>query len=137
MPTPRSSNPDPDDLAPGRVLAGRFRIEKLLGRGGMGEVLLAQDTLLHRRVALKHLRTDRAHGADLRSAILKEARRASEVANRRIATIHDVVDLGDDVLIVMEYVEGETLRKRLAKPFPLELFWDLSGQCLEIGRAHV
>jgi serine/threonine protein kinase len=84
------------------VLLGRFRIEKVLGRGGMGEVLLAHDTLLHRRVALKRLRPDGAHGAadadSRRSAILREARRASQVSDRRIAAIHDVVELGDDVL---------------------------------------
>jgi serine/threonine-protein kinase len=123
------------------VLLGRFRIEKVLGRGGMGEVLLAHDTLLHRRVALKRLRPDGAHGAadadSRRSAILREARRASQVSDRRIAAIHDVVELGDDVLIVMEYVEGQTLRERLREPLPLELFWELSGQCLgALGAAH-
>jgi serine/threonine-protein kinase len=123
------------------VLLGRFRIEKVLGRGGMGEVLLAQDTLLHRRVALKRLRPDGSHGAadaeSRRSALLKEARRASQVSDRRIAAIHDVVELGDDVLIVMEYVEGQTLRERLREPLPLELFWELSGQCLgALGAAH-
>ncbi len=138
MPAPESSDPDPTAAgSSGRVLLGRFRVEKVLGRGGMGEVLLAHDTLLQRRVALKHLHTDGAQGADRRGALLKEARRASQVSDRRIAAIHDVLDLGDDVLLVMEYVDGQTLRERLREPFPLETFWELSGQCVgALGAAH-
>ncbi len=135
---------EPDPGAPeaagtsGRVLAGRFRVEKVLGRGGMGEVLLAHDTLLHRQVALKHLRTDGGQDAGAqRAAVLKEARRASQVNDRRIAAIHDVLDLGDELLIVMEYVNGETLRQRLRQPLPIEQFWDLSRQCVEaLEAAH-
>jgi serine/threonine-protein kinase len=120
------------------MLAGRFRIERVLGRGGMGEVMLALDTLLGRRVAVKLLRADGASDLDeRRSAILKEARRASQVDDRRIAAIHDVVDLGRDLLIVMEFVDGETLRTHLRGPLPMERFWDLSRQCLEaLGVAH-
>lgn len=127
------------------MLLGRFRVERVLGRGGMGEVLLAHDTLLHRRVALKRLRADGARGpgsspADFnlrRAAMLKEARRASRVSDRHIAAIHDVVELGDDVLIVMEYVDGSTLRERLREPLTLALFWDLSRQCADaLGAAH-
>ncbi len=137
---PDSGSTDPDPIAagsPGRVLLGRFRVESVLGRGGMGEVLLAHDTLLQRRVALKHLRTDGAQGADRRGALLKEARRASQVSDRRIAAIHDVLDLGDDLLLVMEYVDGQTLRERLREPFPLDTFWELSSQCVgALGAAH-
>jgi len=121
----------------GRVLAGRFHVEKLLGRGGMGEVLLAHDQLLDRRVALKHVRADAAHGGDRAKAILQEARRASRINNRHVASVHDVVTDGDDVLIVMEFVEGESLRHRLAAPVPIEQFWDLAAQCLAgLGAAH-
>ena len=134
------TSPDPAEAAGarGRVLAGRFRVERGLGRGGMGEVLLAHDTLLDRRVALKHLRDDGSRDArERRAAVLKEARRASQVNDRRIAAIHDVLDLGDELLIVMEYVEGETLRQRLLRPLPLDQFWELSRQCVEaLGAAH-
>ena len=59
------------------------------------------------------------------------------MSNRHIAAIHDVVEFGGDVLIVMEFVEGSTLRKRLSEPLPLELFWDLSRQCVDaLGAAH-
>ena len=137
-----SGVPEPGALeaagTPGRVLAGRFRVEGVLGRGGMGEVLLAHDTLLGRRVALKRLRTDGSHdSAQRRIAALKEARRASQVNDRRIAAIYDVLELDDELILVMEYVAGETLRHHLAAPMPLDRFWDLSQQCLEaLGAAH-
>ncbi len=145
VPDSGSSGPHPGPDPHGCVLLGRFRVERVLGRGGMGEVLLAHDTLLHRRVALKRLRPDGAQGHEgspealtlRRAAILKEARRASRVSNRHIAAIHDVVELGDDVLIVMEFVDGSTLRERLSAPLTLELFWDLSRQCVDaLGAAH-
>ncbi len=145
MPDSGSPTPGPAADPLGRVLLGRFRVERVLGRGGMGEVLLAHDTLLHRSVALKRLRADGAQGHagspqafDLRrGAILKEARRASQLSNRHIAAIHDVVELGGDVLIVMEFVDGSTLRERLREPLTLDLFWNLSQQCVDaLGAAH-
>ena len=138
--------PDPDPPQPppsasgsweGRVLLGRFRVERLLGQGGMGEVLLARDELLDRRVALKHVRADAAHGGDQAKAILQEARRASRINDRHVAAVHDVVTDGDDVLIVMEFVEGVTLRHLLNQPMPLDEFWPLAQQCLSgLGAAH-
>ncbi len=139
MHTPDAPDPDPADAAnaPGGMILRRFRVEKILGRGGMGEVLLAHDTLLNRRVALKRLRARDEHGAVQRSAILKEARRASQITDRRIAAIYDVLDLDDDVLIVMEYVDGTTLRERMSRPLPIAEFWDLSIQCVEaVAAAH-
>ncbi|HET9326862.1 MAG TPA: serine/threonine-protein kinase, partial [Candidatus Eisenbacteria bacterium] len=137
MDTSDSPDPPPIDAAsaPGKTLLGRYRVERILGSGGMGEVLLAHDTLLHRQVALKRLRS--ADGSDRRKAILREARRASRISDRRIAAIYDVLDLTDDVLIVMEYVEGETLRTRMTRPIGLDAFWKLSSQCIEaVAAAH-
>ena len=104
----------------------------------MGEVLLAYDMLLKRPVALKRMRDEGGQdAAEGRAAVLQEARRASRVNDRRIAAIYDVLDLGDELLIVMEYVEGETLRRRLGEPMPVEAFWDLSRQCVEaLAAAH-
>jgi len=121
----------------GEVIRQRYRVEQVLGRGGMGEVLLAHDVLLDRRVALKRLRPNGDEDASRRSAILKEARRASQVADPRIAAIYDVLEVDADVLIVMEYVEGQTLRARIGSPMPLAEFWDLAIQCVEaVGAAH-
>lgn len=139
MDTPDSLDPPPDDASGtlGKTLLGRYRVDKILGWGGMGEVLLAHDTLLHRPVALKRLRSADETGGSRRSAILREARRASRIGDRRIAAIYDVLELDDDVLIVMEYVEGSTLRARMKQPVSLEAFWNLSTQCIEaVGAAH-
>lgn len=106
----------------------------------MGEVLLAHDTLLKRPVALKRLRPGDAgdvDAAERRSAVLREARRASQIGDRRIAAIHDVLTLDDDVWIVMEYVDGTNLRERMTQPISLEVFFDIATQCLDaLGAAH-
>jgi tetratricopeptide (TPR) repeat protein/predicted Ser/Thr protein kinase len=144
VPIPEDSGATPTDpaSAPGQTILGRFRVEKILGHGGMGEVLLAHDTLLNRRVALKRLRSEGGESAEStgrRSAILKEARRVSQLSDRRIAAIYDVLDLGNDVLIVMEYVDGSTLRERMSAPLPVGDFWDLATQCVEavaVAHAH-
>jgi len=120
-----------------QVILGRYRVEKTLGRGGMGEVLLAWDQLLDRRVALKREIPHGEEGESRRRAILKEARRASAISDRRVAAIYDVVDLGAEVVLVMEYVDGVTLRERLAGPLPIDEFWSIATQCVEgIAAAH-
>src|SRR5262245_22091883 len=142
--SPRSRVPKDDSSdraqpagAPGQTILGRFRIERTLGHGGMGEVLLAHDLLLRRRIALKRLRSEGAEGEALRSAVLREARRASQVNDPRIAAIYDVLDLENDVFIVMEYVEGTTLRERMAGPLPAAEFWDIATQCVDaVAGAH-
>ena len=139
MPTDDASGPAPSDptVQPGQTIAGRFRVEKILGHGGMGEVMLAHDTLLNRRVALKRVRAGGAESEARRGAILREARRASQVSDPRIASIYDVLDLDSDVLIVMEYVDGATLRARMSRPLPVAEFWGIATQCVEaVGAAH-
>ena len=139
MPAHDASGPTPPDPAslPGQTIIGRYRVEKILGRGGMGEVLLAHDTLLNRRVALKRVSAEGAEGAERRGAILREARRASQVNDPRIAAIYDVLELEGDVLIVMEYVDGATLRERMSRPLPVPEFWSIATQCVEaLGAAH-
>ncbi|TMQ50055.1 MAG: tetratricopeptide repeat protein [Candidatus Eisenbacteria bacterium] len=133
----RSGGDSAGAASPQDPLLGRYRIEKLLGRGGMGEVLLARDTLLDRRVALKRLLPSGADRGEQRAAILKEARRASQISDRRIAAIHDVLDLEDQVVLVMEYVDGMTLRERMSAPMSLDTFYDLAVQFVQgIAAAH-
>jgi len=123
--------------APGSTVLGRYRIEKTLGQGGMGEVLLAQDTLLNRRVALKRMLSTGADHAELRRSILREARRASQINDPHVAAIYDVLDLRDQVVLVMEYVDGVTLRERMADPVAIETFWSLAEQCVGgLAAAH-
>src|SRR2546426_1151524 len=133
----RSDRDNAGAASPQDPLLGRYRIERLLGRGGMGEVLLARDTLLDRRVALKRLLPSGADRAEQRAAILKEARRASQITDRRIAAIHDVLDLEDQVVLVMEFVDGVTLRERMGTPVSIDTFYNLASQCVQgIAAAH-
>ncbi|HEY2001303.1 MAG TPA: protein kinase, partial [Acidobacteriaceae bacterium] len=96
------------------VLAGRFHIEARLGAGGMGEVYRARDTTLRRLVAIK--RTQRAATEADRKRFLHEGQRASALNHPGIAAIYDVFTDAGEVYLVMEYIEGETLRARLARP---------------------
>jgi len=110
---------------------GRFVIRARLGSGGMGEVYRADDTKLKRSVALKRmspkLRTDEHY----RQRFLKEAERASSLSDQRIASIYDVLEENGETFLVMEYVEGSTLRSRLTQPLSLEEFLPLAIQCAE------
>jgi TolB-like protein/Flp pilus assembly protein TadD/predicted Ser/Thr protein kinase len=99
-------------LAPGTRL-DQYRIERLLGRGGMGAVYLAHDTTLRRLVALKVV--DAAAGAaDARQSLLREARSAAALNHPHVCTIHEVRDAGGTVFITMEYVEGPSIKDVLA-----------------------
>ena len=100
-----------DDTAPGRML-GRYRIERLLGRGGMGSVFLAYDTTLHRHVAVKVIER-LADGGAPRSRVLREARSAGALNHPNICTIHEVGEANGAAFIAMEYVEGRCLRDRI------------------------
>lgn len=97
---------------PGRTI-GSYRIERRIGRGGMGEVFRAQDLRLKRTVAVKSLRGERADDELSRQRFVREARLASRVAHPYIATVFDVVDDGGVLLLVMEYIRGDTLHRRL------------------------
>ena len=98
---------------------GPYTIIAPIGAGGMGEVYLAEDTRLHRRVALKTLTGD-ATPPELRARLLHEARAAATLSHPAIAAVYDVIDEGARAWLVMEYVEGETLGRRLARgPLPV------------------
>lgn len=102
----------------GRKL-GRYRVVAQLGKGGMGEVFLAEDLTLGRRVALKLIRTESARDRDRLQRFEKEAKAASALNHPNILTIHEIgqVDTEDGSLnfIASEYIEGETIRTRLSR----------------------
>ncbi len=122
-----------------RVIAGRYRLQALLGLGGMAEVYLAYDLKLEREVALKRLRPEYAHWPDFRARFLDEARLAAQLNHPNIVTVYDVVEDGDTILIVMEYVPGQTLAQRLKERgrLPLdEALHYLVQACAGLGYAH-
>jgi pimeloyl-ACP methyl ester carboxylesterase/tRNA A-37 threonylcarbamoyl transferase component Bud32 len=104
------AEPDESTRATAAISVGAFRILRKIGAGGMGEVFLAWDDRLGRRVALKRLRQKDGLTS---SMLLHEARTAAQLNNPNIATVHDVVDADGRLHIVMEYLEGETLARRL------------------------
>ncbi len=109
----------PTFLALQTALAGRYALERELGRGGMGIVYLARDLSLDRPVAIKLLPPSLASVPRLRERFLREARTAARLSHPNIVPIHSVEEHGDFVLFVMGYVEGETLAERIARRGPL------------------
>src|SRR5213592_249339 len=109
----------PEFLALQELLAGRYSIERELGRGGMGIVLLARDVALDRPVAIKLLPPHLATLPDERDRFLQEARTAAGLAHPNIVPIHLVEARGDLVFFVMGFVDGETLRDRVERAGPL------------------
>lgn len=92
-----------------------FKIEELLGKGGMGVVYRARDTRLKRPVALKILRSDLVTNRDRQRRFLQEARAASAVTHPAIAQIYDVDEVDETTFIAMEFIEGETVGQLIAK----------------------
>ena len=101
-------------LAAGRRL-GPYEVVSPIGAGGMGEVYLAEDTRLHRRVALKVLPPHATEDARARDRLLQEARAAAKLDHAHICTVFDVGDADGLTYIAMQYLEGETLDRRLQR----------------------
>jgi serine/threonine-protein kinase len=101
-------------LAPQTQL-GRYEIRSLIGAGGMGEVYLAQDTSLNRKVALKVLPADVASNQDRMRRFKQEATSAASLNHPNIAHIYEIGQSGDLNFIAMEYVDGTTLRDKIHK----------------------
>lgn len=133
MPEPqaaRSENPPVLADLTGKTV-GRFAIRVRLGVGAMGEVYRAEDTKLKRAVALKRMAPALRADAHYRQRFLKEAEHASRLNDQRIAGVYDVLEENDETFLVMEYVEGSTLRQQLEGPFSVEKFLPLAVQCGE------
>ena len=99
----------------GTTLA-HYRILSTLGEGGRGVVYLAEDQVLHRRVALKVLRTESLGDEHRRARFLQEARSAAALNHPPIATIYEANATGGTLYIAMELIEGRNLRLVLTEP---------------------
>ncbi|WP_335939718.1 serine/threonine-protein kinase [Streptomyces sp. PTD5-9] len=117
----------------GRVVAGRYELATVIGQGGMGQVWTAYDQRLDRRVAVKLLRPDRvagpagSQGADeLRRRFVRECRVTAQVDHPGLVTVHDAGSDGEDLYLVMQYVEGADLADHLAEHDPYPWQWSVS-----------
>ena len=112
-------HPDAELLALQEAVAGRYFLERELGRGGMGVVYLARDVSLDRMVAIKLLPPELAASGELRTRFLREARTSAQLSHPHIVPIHAVEEHAALVFFVMGYVDGETLGERVRRAGPL------------------
>ncbi|HEX9824851.1 MAG TPA: serine/threonine-protein kinase [Actinomycetota bacterium] len=119
---------DASDLPFGSVL-GRYRIEALLGRGGMSSVYLAEELGLGRRVALKVLSPELSTSETFRRRFVREARLAASLDHPHVIPIFEAGEAEGFPFIAMRYVEGQDLRDLIAKERPLAL-----DRALDIAR---
>ena len=104
---------EPPSLLDAGAQVGAYRVERILGRGGMGVVYLAHDSRLHRAVALKALPPHLFRDDRMRARLRQEARAAAALSHPGIATVYALEEIGDQIFIASEYLEGRTLREEL------------------------
>jgi serine/threonine protein kinase len=108
---------------------GRYEIRSKIGAGGMGEVFLATDSKLDRQIALKILPNDVANDAERMRRFVQEAKSASALNHPNIITIYEIGETDETHFIATEYIEGETLHKRLKNaPASLKSLLDMAIQ---------
>lgn len=109
------SRPVEFDIAPvfrpGQKLAGRFQVKRLVGKGGMGEVYLAQDERLEQEVAIKTVARLLMHSEKVRQRFLAEVQNARRVTHRNVCRIYEFFEEDNVWFFVMEYLDGPTLRE--------------------------
>ena len=127
-------------VRPGDVLAGKYRIERVIGAGGMGVVAAAEHIELHERVALKLMLPEALENPEAVERFLREARAAVKIKGEHVAKVTDVGRLeGGEPYIVMEYLDGDDLSTVLARrgTLPVEEAIEYVLQaCEAIAEAH-
>jgi eukaryotic-like serine/threonine-protein kinase len=136
--TPPATVPaDPAADALTGTTVGRFVISRRLGSGGMGQVYGAEDTTLKRFVAIKRMSPHANSTEADRKRLLKEAQRSSALNHPNVGSVYDVIEHGGELWVVMEFIEGETLRRRLKRPISIDEFFAIASQCCEgLQAAH-
>jgi eukaryotic-like serine/threonine-protein kinase len=138
--SPASSADSGSPVAPGEVLAGKYRVDSVLGAGGMGLVVAATHLTLHQRVALKFLRADAARMPETKERFLREAQAAVRLKSEHVAKVLDVGTLEDgSPYMVMEYLEGATLGDVVRRHGPLPVAEAVSHvvqACEAVAEAH-
>ena len=118
----------------GTTLQNRYRLDAELGRGGMGTVYRAHDTLLDRDVAVKVLSTS-GLGTEGRTRLLREAQAAAKLNHPNIVAVYDVGEADGAPFVVMELVEGESLRR--SQPKAMDEILSITRQvCAALDQAH-
>ena len=136
-----NSSPIPDTaIVPGSVLAGKYRVERVIGQGGMGLVVEARHIALDERIALKFLLPEYAQHPEAAPRFMREARIAAKIKSEHVVRVSDVgtLDTGAPYML-MEYLEGADLAKTLEKlgVFPVDDAIDYLLQgCEAIAEAH-
>lgn len=141
MPRPDSSAPSADEerFLPGALVAGRYRIVALIGRGGMGEVYRATDLKLRQPVALKFLPPALAADRVLLERFLNEVRIARQVSHPNVCRVYDIGEFEGQHYISMEYVDGEDLASLLRRigRLPADKALDIARRlCAGLAAAH-
>lgn len=138
-PPPYRDRPDPHGFAPGQILARRYRIVSLLGRGGMGEVYRADDLKLGQAVALKFLPVAFAKNVDWREAFYAEVRMARQVSHPNVCRVYDIGESDGRIFLSMEFVDGEDLASLLRRigRLPEDKAVEIAQQlCAGLAAAH-
>ncbi|OKJ99742.1 protein kinase [Streptomyces sp. CB03234] len=127
----------------GRIIADRYELSTVIGQGGMGQVWTAYDGRLDRRVAVKLLRPDHMAAAtaagEMRRRFVRECRVTAQVSHPGLVTVHDAGSDGDDLYLVMQYVEGADLADHLAEhdPYPWQWAVSVAAQlCAVLAAVH-
>lgn len=129
-------------VAAGRVVADRYELSTLIGQGGMGQVWTAYDRRLDRRVAVKLLRPDKVAGQEadeLRRRFVRECRVTAQVDHPGLVTVHDAGSEGEELFLVMQYIDGADLSDHLAEqdPYPWQWAVAVAAQlCAVLSAVH-
>src|SRR5262249_12891652 len=137
-PPRKTSRSRAHEFTSGEVVAGRFKVIRLLGKGGMGEVYEGEDIKLRRQVALKFLPEDLSQDPQALERFQREARAASALDHPNICTVYEVGEHEERPYIAMQYLQGETLQQRIrGKPQRLTTVLDLAVQIADaLDAAH-